>query len=287
MADRCWAGACWSMPATALTGPEWDGGPLLGRRLLVHAGQGMGDTIQFARYLPALAAAGGRVTLACAYALVPLLSQIESIAVTRRVDGLPPHDLWIDQMSLPHHLGAAGIPHPEGYLIADPARVAAWRRELGTGPCIGLVWAGNPAHANDLHRSLPRQDIARVLRPLLRAGGAVPRLRFVGLQVGPRHAELCDSGIVDLSRGLADFADTAALVAALDLVITVDTATAHLAGALGRPVWVILPYAPDWRWQLDCADSPWYASMRLFRQPDPHDWTSVIRAVAAALRVRY
>ena len=262
-----------------LTAPEWDGGPLAGRHLLVHAGQGMGDTIQFARYLPALAAAGARVTLACAADLVPLLAQIEGVAVVRRTDGLPPHDCWVDQMSLPHLLGTSAIPSAGGYLAAGQ------RGAIGPGLHIGLVWAGNPAHGNDRNRSLPRGEAAELLRPLRRAAAAMPRLRLVGLQVGPRAGELAD--LPTLSGGLADFADTADLVAALDLVITVDTAVAHLAGALGRQVWLMLPHAPDWRWQLGRPDSPWYASMRLFRQPEPGDWNGVIRAVAAALRVRY
>ena len=271
-----------------LTGPEWDGGPLAGKRLLVHAGQGMGDTIQFARYLPSLVAAGAAVTVLCASPLVGLLSQIEGITVARRIDGLPLHDLWIDQMSLPHHLGSTTVPKPEGYLAAGPAGIAEWRRQIGPGLRVGLVWAGNPAHGNDRNRSLPPGEAAQLLRPLHRLAAAIPALRLAGLQTGPRHGEVsAPLGIPDYSSRLADFAETASLVAALDLVITVDTATAHLAGALGKPVWLMLPYAPDWRWQLVRHDSPWYASMRLFRQPEPGDWNAVIRAVAAALRVHY
>jgi tetratricopeptide (TPR) repeat protein len=271
----------------ALSGPEWTGEALAGRHLLVHAGQGMGDTIQFARYLPALVGMGARVTLACAEALVPLLSRIEGVAVVARAEGLPAHDLWVDQMSLPHLLGVETVPLPQGYLTADPARVAAWRREIGMGMRIGLVWAGNPAHSNDRNRSLPPSMAARLLRPVQRIVASSPRLRLVGLQAGARHGELAPLGVLDVSAGLTDFAETAALVSALDLVVTVDTAVAHLAGALGRPAWVMLPHAPDWRWQLARGDSPWYASVRLFRQPAPGDWDSVARAVAAALRVRY
>ena len=272
----------------ALTGPEWDGGPLAGKRLLVHAGQGMGDTIQFTPYLPSLVATGASVTVVCASPLVRLLSQIEGITVVRRLDGLPPHDLWIDQMSLPHHLGSHPLPCPEGYLAADPAGIANWRRQLGPGLRVGLVWAGNPAHGYDRNRSLLPGEAGRLLRPLHRLAAAMPGLRLIGMQTGRRHREAPVSmGIPDISPGLGDFADTASLVAALDLVITVDTATALLAGALGKPVWVMLPYAPDWRWQLVRHDSPWYASMRLFRQSVPGDWDAVIRAVAAAFRVRY
>ncbi len=270
----------------ALTGPEWQGGPIAGKRLLVHAGQGMGDTIQFARYLPALVVTGANVTLACAAALVPLLVRIPGVTVTRRADGLPPHDLWIDQMSLPHRLGVAPIPLAQGYLAADPAATTPWRQG---GPWrVSLVWAGNPAHSNDRHRSLPKGVAARLLQPLHRLAASLPRLRLVNLQTGPRHGELAElAEIGDPPIELASFADTAAAIAGLDMVITVDTATAHLAGALGKPVWVMLPHAPDWRLQLVRHDSPWYDSMRLFRQPAPGDWNAVIRAVAAAMRVRY
>ena len=276
--------------------PEWQGEPLRGRHLLVHAGQGMGDTIMFARYLAPLATraaeqGGGRITLACAASLVPLLER-QGIRAVPRAEGLPPHDLWVDQMSLPRLLappmtGIEPLPRTQGYLAADPERVAAWRREIGLGVRIGLVWAGNPAHSNDRHRSLPLGAAPRLLRPVHRLAAAVPRLRLVGLQHGPRHAELAPLGIPDLSPALADWSETAALVSALDLVITVDTAVAHLAGALGRPAWVMLPHAPDWRWQLNRPDSPWYASLRLFRQAVPGDWDSVVRAAAAALRARY
>lgn len=279
----------------ALTQPEWQGEPLRGRHLLVHAGQGMGDTIMFARYLAPLAAraaaeGGARVTLACAASLVPLLER-QGIAAVPRAEGLPPHDLWIDQMSLPRLLapqaGMEPLPRTQGYLAAEPERIAAWRREIGLGVRIGLVWAGNPAHSNDRHRSLPPGAPARLLRPLHRLAAAVPRLRLVALQHGPRHAELSGLGVPDLSAALTDWSETAALVSALDLVITVDTAVAHLAGALGRPAWVLLPHAPDWRWQLARPDSPWYASLRLFRQSVPGDWDSVVRAATAALRARY
>jgi tetratricopeptide (TPR) repeat protein len=276
--------------------PEWQGEPLRGRHLLVHAGQGMGDTLMFARYLAPLAAraaaeGGARVTLACAASLVPLLER-HGIAAVPRAAGLPAHDLWIDQMSLARLLpppagGFEPIPRAQGYLTADPDRVAAWRREIGLGVRIGLVWAGNPAHGNDRHRSLPPGAASRLLRPLHRLAAAVPRLRLVALQHGPRHAELAPLGIPDLSPALTDWSETAALIGALDLVITVETAVAHLAGALGRPAWVMLPHAPDWRWQLARPDSPWYASLRLFRQPIPGDWDSTIRAAAAALRARH
>jgi hypothetical protein len=148
---------------------------------------------------------------------------------------------------------------------------------LPEAQAIGLVWAGNPAHSNDARRSLPIEQLARLL--------GVPGVRFVSLQVGPRSGEASDiAGVADLSSALGDYAATAAVVAQLALVITVDTSVAHLAGALGKPVWVMLPFAPDWRWLLARHhDSPWYSSMRLFRQPRPGDWDGVVSAVIAAL----
>ena len=235
-----------------LPGPAWEAEALAGRTILVQAEQGLGDTIQLARYLPLLAARGARVLLACDKRLIPLLGTIPELAgIVAKDAPLPPYDLWIDQMSLPLRLGTRPdtIPAPLGYLRAEPDRVARWSARLGAGRKVGLVWAGNPLHSNDHRRSLPTDSLAALL--------AVDHVRFVNLQVGPRASEATTlAGVADLSAGLVDYAETAALVAALDLVVTVDTSVAHLAGALGRPVWVLLPYAPDWRWLLGRDDSP-------------------------------
>jgi tetratricopeptide (TPR) repeat protein len=259
-----------------LAGPEWHGEALAGRRLLVFAEQGLGDTIQFARFLPLLRALGAHVMLACAPSLRTLLGQLP-VEVVAKDTTLPPYDLWIDQMSLPRLLGADahGIPAAGGYLAADPLRLAAWRGRLPPGPLVGLVWAGNPEHSNDARRSMPAASLA----PLL----ACRRARFVSLQVGANPDVARRLGLIDCTAALTDFAETAALVSALDLVVAVDTSTAHLAGALGRPTWVVLPYAPDWRWMVGRDDSPWYASMRLFRQRRPGDWSELIGRVVAAL----
>jgi tetratricopeptide (TPR) repeat protein len=260
---------------SALPGREWQGETLEGHTLLVHAEQGLGDTIQFARYLPLLAARGARVVLACAAPLHGLLAPLaETVPRDAR---LPPYDAWVDQMSLPRLFATQphSIPAPCGYLRAEPARSALWHAD-GTGrPRIGLVWSGNPAHHNDRRRSLPAAELA----PLL----AVPGIAWVSVQKGPRSGELARHGIADISARLADFADTAGLLATLDLVIAVDTAVAHLAGALGRPCWVMLPHAPDWRWMTGRSDSPWYASHRLFRQDAPGDWRSVTARIGAEL----
>ncbi len=264
----------------SLPEPEWDGGALAGKRLLVLAEQGLGDAIMFARYAAPLAAHGATVTLACDRRLVPLLKTAPGLADAVPKDGpLPPFDLWVDQMSLPLLCGTTirTVPQPACYLTADPARVALWRARL---PCrtaatwrVGFAWAGNPLHSNDANRSCP----AAALAPLtLRPG-----IHAVSLQVGPAAAEAASLGMDDLSPDLTDYAETAALVANLDIVVTVDTSVAHLAAAMGKPTWIMLPHCPDWRWLRDRTDSPWYGSVRLFRQPHPGDWQSVISASPA------
>ncbi len=264
----------------ALSGPEWHGGDLAGQHLLVRAEQGLGDTIQFARFLPLLVAAGARVTLACAASLIPLLRRLPIELVVRN-GAMPQHDLWVDQMSLPRLLGieVADIPDPNGYL-ATPGPDAPNPDAPGRlGGRVGIAWAGNPGHSNDRRRSLPTFALA----PL----AAVPGVAWTSLQTGSRGIEAKAAFAIDNAPPLPDFAATAALIAGLDLVVTADTAVAHLAGAMGKPVWIMLPYAPDWRWMHGRADSPWYSSARLFRQPAPGDWDSVTRTVAAELAERF
>ncbi|MBB3265629.1 Tfp pilus assembly protein PilF [Azospirillum sp. OGB3] len=267
-----------------LSTPPWTGEPLDGRRILLHAEQGFGDTIQFARYAPLVARAGGRVILDVHPLQFRLLRSLgPEIEVLVRGPAPAPHDLHCPLMSLPRAFGTdlASIPAPPAYLAAEADEVARWGRRIAevdtgtaTGPRVGLVWAGNPNHRNDRNRSIP---VAR-LAPLL----DTPGLRLFSLQTGDAGAAR-PSALPDLTAGVRDFADSAAILANLDLVIAVDTATIHLAGALGVPAWLMLPYAPDWRWLLDRADSPWYPSLRLFRQPRPGDWDSVLRAVATEL----
>jgi hypothetical protein len=185
---------------------------------------------------------------------------------------LPRYDAWIDQMSLPRVLGTtlATIPSPGAYVAADPALIAAHRATLPRARRIGLAWAGNSLHRND-HRRTPPET---VFAPLC----ALPACHVVSLM-----PDRVLPGVAAPARPLTSYAETAALIAALDLVVTVDTSVAHVAGALGRPGWVLLPHAPDWRWLLDRDDTPWYGSLRLFRQPSPGDWRSVIESVVAAL----
>ena len=255
-----------------LPGPIWDGADPRGRTILVHAEQGLGDTIQFARYLPLIAERGGTPVLACEPSLIPLLTTIADARIVSKFDPLPRYDAWIDQMSLPHIFGTtlATIPSPAGYLTARPELTAAHRATLSPTPRIGLAWAGNPMHQNNRRRTPPEEEFAGLT--------ALPDCHFVSLVPGRTLP-----GVASPTRPLADYAETAALIAALDLVITVDTSVAHVAGALGHPAWVLLQYAPDWRWLLNRNDTPWYDSLRLFRQSSPGDWRSVIASVVAAL----
>jgi tetratricopeptide (TPR) repeat protein len=257
-----------------LPGPVWDGADPHGKTILVFAEQGLGDTIQFARYLTLLRAAGANPVLACDPALIPLLGVMQGVRAVPRDGALPRYDSWVNQMSLPGLLGTRPhrVPLSRGYLHADPARIASWRTRLPKR-AVGFVWAGNPQHSNDRRRSLPPDAV----RSLLSA--APPE--WISLQVGPRHAE---AALPDHSPLLTDYAETAAAIACLDTLVTVDTSVCHLAGALGVPCWVMLPHAPDWRWFPEAGErTPWYDSLRLFRQPSPGDWGSVIAALRRAL----
>nr|WP_294544372.1 tetratricopeptide repeat protein [uncultured Rhodopila sp.] len=257
-----------------LSGPAWDGSDPRGRTILIRAEQGLGDTIQCARYLRLIRGAGGMPILVCPPTLVPLIGSMDGVRAVPAGSPLPPYDARIDLMSLPAAFGTTldSIPFAEGYLSADPARVRAWRARLPPGRKAGLVFAGNPAHPADRQRSIP----ADRLNPL----PEIPGLSFINLQHGPAAGSI---GLPDLTQWMTDYAETAALVANLDIVVTVDTSIAHLAGALGTPALVLLPFAPDWRWLAGRSDSPWYGSLRLFRQPEPGDWSSVLADVMGAV----
>jgi hypothetical protein len=264
--------------------PVWTGAePIDGRTLLLLAEQGFGDTLQFVRYVYELRRRGARVVLRAQPALQELLqASLPDCTIVAHMQDAPRADFHACLMDLPLAMGTAtpeAIPKGVPYLRTDPQRVAAWRSRLPAteGPRVGLVWSGHPAHANDRNRSL-------ALSSMLRA--SVPGVRFVSLQREVREADrpaLLASSIQDVSNELRSFSDTAALVDALDLVISVDTSVAHLAGALGKPVWVLLPHRPDWRWLLERDDSPWYPTARLFRQPAPRAWEPVLEAVRDAL----
>lgn len=253
-----------------LPGQPWDGANADGRTILVRAEQGFGDVIQFARYLPLIRAADGNPILACAPSLIPLVDSMHGVQTVSSSSPLPPYDAWIDQISLPRLFGTAldTIPAAGGYLSADPARAATWRARLSGGRKVGIALAGNSKHRADRRRSVPL-DVVLTLPD-------IPGLSFVNLQHGAAAGRL---SLSDLTPWMTDYAETAALIDNLDLVITVDTSVAHLAGALGKPAWILLPHAPDWRWLLGRADTPWYHSVRLFRQPTASDWTSVLAEV--------
>jgi Flp pilus assembly protein TadD len=267
--------------------PAWQGEDLRGKRLLVYAEQGAGDTIQFARYLPLLAEQGAHVILECPRPLVSLLQTLPGLeAVIARGDPLPLVDLNCALLSLPRLFRTTldSIPATVPYLRRrsdGPSLPPPVGSTTGRHLRVGIVWAGNPAHQNDARRSLSLE--------LLRSRLAHPAIAFYSLQPRPEkptdnHQQTTDWPI-DLSALITDYADTAALMSQLDLVISVDTSVAHLAGALGHPVWLLLPFAPDWRWLLQRNDSPWYPGMRLFRQPAIGDWNSVLKEVGENLKL--
>lgn len=268
--------------------PRWTGGNPAGRSFLLVAEQGQGDTLQFVRYAPMLAALGAHVHLMVQPALVRLLSGLPGIASVRSPTEPPPAcDACIPLLSLPLAFGTslATIPASVPYLSPSEQDRVAWKRRLASeaGLRVGLVWAGSAhdeqftAHMVDRRRSLPLSALA----PLAGVSG----VRFYSLQKGPPATEAPPPGLdlVDWMDAVEDFADTAALVAELDLVISVDTSVCHLAGALGRPVWMLSRHDACWRWLRDRSDSPWYPTMRLFRQDRPGDWAPVIHRVRSAL----
>ena len=265
---------------------EWSGEDIAGRRLLLHAEQGFGDTIQFARYAALAAARGAHVILEVQPSLKPLLDGLFGLQVVAAGrEPLPPFDLHCPLLSLPRLFATtpATIPGGAPYIAAPADRIAAWAPRLpADGLRVGLAWSGHPDNARDHERSIPFARLA----PLT----SVPGTRFVSLQKDIRASDADDfrrcGNVIDLSGGLRDFADTAAVIAELDLVITVDTAVAHLAGAMGKPLWVLLPRVPDFRWLLDCATSPWYPSTRLFRKGQVDNWNAVIADAATALAAR-
>jgi len=293
--ERGWLAreARWRLPSVGLVDrgfskPLWRGDqPLEGKTILLHSDEGLGDAIQFARYVPMVAALGARVILEVEPPIRQLLGGIEGVAECIGRSSTPAFDLHCPLGTLPLAFGTRldTIPLAQGYVPAPPAaRARAWqdRLEHQLGPHnrfrVGLVWAGNPDHKNDHNRSMA----LRTLAPLLNCD-----VQLVSLQKGVRdqdHAFLAERpDIVDFTEQLTDFSETAALIGCLDLVISVDTSVAHLAGALGAPVWTLLPFNPDWRWLLERNDSPWYQSMRLFRQHERGDWASVVDKVRQEL----
>ena len=285
-----WQGfeARWALPAYAkfkrdFSQPVWRGEDIEGKTLFLYAEQGFGDSIQMARYVPLLAARGIKVIVEVPAALTRLFQGLQGAAqIIAKSDPIPAFDLSCPLMSLPlaFATSVSAIPAGTPYLSADAARTDYWRERFPAGKKrVGLSWAGRASHENDRNRSLRLAS----LHPLLQGQD----IAWVGLQrvipEADKNAVAQQAGLA-LGEGFFDFAETAAAIGALDLVITVDTAVAHLAGALGKPVWVLLPFYADRRWLTQRDDSPWYPSARLFRQPQRGDWASVVRQAGAELK---
>lgn len=272
-------------PCRQFTAPLWRGEDLAGQTLLVHTEQGAGDGIQFVRFVSQLHERGARVLLECPPGLAALFQSVTGAAqVVPRGAPLPDFDCHVPLLSLPQRLGVTPerIPAVVPYLRPPANRRVVLpppRSERRVRLKVGLAWRGNPEHSNDRQRSIP----LALLKPLF----AMADVAFYNLQVGPgtksAGEETSQEALVPMEGLLRDFADTASVVEQLDLVISADTSVAHLAGALGRPTWVLLPFAPDWRWMLNREDTPWYPTLRLFRQPAPGDWPAVVRRVRDAL----
>lgn len=270
--------------------PLWDGGDLGDKTLLVYAEQGFGDAIQFCRYLPLLQERIQHLVFECRPELLRLMQGLPGNikCIARRDDSREPtipFDYRLPLMSLPRIFGTEldTIPANIPYLVSDPTLAQQWRSRIqskSSGLKVGLVWAGSPSHQSNRYRSL----LLEQLLPLAN----IPGVTFYSLQKGTAAAQAAHPPagmkLIDLSGDITDFADTAAIISNLDLVISVDTSVAHLAGALGQPVWLMLYFPAEWRWLLERNDSPWYPNMRLFRQDSTREWDPVLQQMASALR---
>jgi len=283
-----WAEYEWRLKSTEVRLPytpqrPWQGEGIAGRHIYINAEQGFGDTMQFTRYVPLVAARAGKVTFRVQQGLAGLMREsLKGIDVLGdRAPAVTNADCECALLSLPYLFGTRleTIPATGPYLRANPDEAARWKaRYRDSSFKVGMIWAGNPEHVNDRRRSIPLEQLA----PLL----AVPDASFTSLQVGPRADDLKahpEFHITDVAKELVGFAATAALIEALDLVITIDSAVAHLAGGLGKPTWLLAPCVSDWRWQLHREDNPWYPTMRLFRQVEGQEWPAVIDRVVGEL----
>lgn len=277
----------WRMPRYSATlhrfpQPVWNGSALGGETILVHGETGLGDMLQFVRYAPLVAERGGRVVVECQPALRALLRSVEGVAqVVAQGEPLPSFGTHVPLIMLPGLFGTRleNVPWRGPYIRPDAERIAAWRPLVESEPAalkVGLVWAGNPANWADSRRSVPSGALA----PLAR----VPDAAFFSLQVGKAAAAMPPGlRFVDQTSRIRDFADTAALMSLLDVVVAVDTSVAHLGGAMAVPTWVLLAFASDWRYHLRRSDNPWYPSMRLFRQPGEGDWAGAVEDLVRRL----
>lgn len=268
--------------------PQWDGAAFTDGRLLLVADQGFGDIIQFGRYIDWVLARCPDIVIACPPEVVSIMRQLcPSAAIAMRWEDSLPFRAYVPLSGLPrlHGTRPGNVPVQAPYLRADPARVAAWRQRLdGLAPAgfkrVGIVWAGRPTHNNDRRRSMTLASFGPI--------ASVPRVALVSLQKGPSADQagryFGRAPLVNIGAEIGDYDDTMALLSSLDQVITVDTSVGHLSAALGRPTWIMLAHAPDWRWLMDREDTPWYPTVRLFRQKVAGDWGDVMRRVGSALR---
>jgi len=279
-----WRIPAFNAPARRFAQPIWDGGELPGGTILLHAEQGLGDTLQFVRYAPLVARRCAQVVLECQPELKDLMQRVAGVQrVVAQGEALPAFAAHAPLMSLPGIFGTTldTVPWSGAYVHADAARIASWRDFMPPDEArlrVGLVWAGRPQQWDDRKRSIA----LHMLAPL-----AQEDVSFYSLQKGEAAAQAASPPpgmrLIDLSARILDFSDTAALASLLDLVITIDTSVAHLGGAMGLPTWVLTAHAPDWRYHLERSDNPWYPAMRLFRQERDGDWSGAIAAVAAQL----
>jgi tetratricopeptide (TPR) repeat protein len=272
----------WSVLKTSFARPRWDGGDLHGKTILLHSEQGLGDTLQFIRYLPLVADMGGRIYLRCQKELLRLLASFPHISrIISDAEELPEFDVYSPLLSLPlmFRTTLLSIPADVPYIQPSADLAKSWEARLGSRnkPLrVGLAWAGSRAHKDDARRSIDADRFS--------AFAALPNVQLHSLQKGPAAEDARQvPSLTDHAKEIHDVADLAALIAQIDLVVTVDTAVAHLAGAMAKPVWVLLPKISDWRWMMDRTDSPWYPTMRLFRQTALDRWDDVIGEVAVAL----
>lgn len=266
----------------SLAKPIWNGENLAGKTILLQAEQGMGDLIQFIRYVPLLVKLGGCVVVECHPPLVRLLKTVADIEKVVAIgETLPEFDVYIPLLSLARIFGTTLETIPSEIPYLKPGESVSLKPEIPPSNClkVGLVWAGNPEHPSDRQRSTSLGNFL----PLFN----LKNITFYSLQKGAKSAEIneitCPVNLLDLNNKINDFADTSAVISQLDLVITVDTSVAHLAGALGKPVWVLLCYNADWRWMTEREDSPWYPTMRLFRQNRSGDWQELLHRVEQVL----
>ena len=279
--EQRWASS--DFPGRSIAGAQWRGKDLNGRTILVHAEQGFGDTIQFARFVPMLAARGAKVLFYAQPELIPLIAGLSGVAeaIPAGRQEVPAYDYYVAVMSLPYHFGTTPESIPsEVPDVSPPSTLPGELEQLlpltSDSYRVGLVWAGRANHTNDRHRSCRLTDLSALLD--------LPGISYFSLQKESKEEDrMFLRGIVDLSPHLTDFSVTAAFMERLDLIVCVDTAPAHLAGALGRPIWLMLPHRGEWRWALAQDSSPWYPSMRIFRQSSPGDWKTLVESLKTEL----